>query len=247
MKAEELRILGLSQTEASLYLALLRIGASDVQKLVEETGFYKANTYDALERLCEKGIISKIIEKNRRVYQLEKPQSIIEYIQKKKSELDVQENLAKQLAKDVEFSKKHTLSEETATVFKGLSGVKQIYAEIIDRKLDYLVFGAPKQSEDLIGEYYWKNLHAKQKEFRIKAKMIFHKSLRHWKNNVPGALIALRFLEEEFEPLTETTIYGNKVAFVVWTEKPVVTIINNEHVANSYRQFFNALWKISKE
>ncbi len=80
----------------------------------------------------------------------------------------------------------------------------------------------------------------------IKAKMIFHRSLRHWGKTIPKEIIELRFFDENFEPLTETTVYGTKVAFVVWTDKPIVTIINNEHVANSYRQIFNLLWKMSK-
>ena len=246
MDVVDLRKIGLSETEAKLYLTLLRIGASNVQKLIAETGLYKSNTYDALERMCEKGIISKVVEGKVRVYQLQKPDSLIDFIQKKKSELEQQEQIAKELAETVELTKKHIVTPETAIVLKGLAGIKQIYSEIINAKLDYLVFGSPKESETIIGDYYWQNLHAKQKENKIKAKMIFHKSLRSWTKLIPKDLIELRFLDEEFEPLTETTIYGTKVAFVVWTEKPIVTIINNEHVTNSYRQIFNMLWKTSK-
>ncbi|MBI5065528.1 hypothetical protein HZA97_04780 [Candidatus Woesearchaeota archaeon] len=246
MQANDLRKIGLSETEAELYLALLKMGASNVQKLVEETGLYKSNTYDALERMCEKGIISKIIEGKTRVYQLQQPASLIEFISKKKSEIEQQERIAKRLSEQVELTKKHFVSPETAIVLKGLQGVKQIYSDIIKEKLDYLAFGSPKESEIIIGDYYWQNLHAKQKEYRIKAKMIFHKSLRNWTKIIPKNLIELKFFDEEFEPLTETTIYGTKVAFVVWTEKPIVTIINNEHVANSYRQIFNLMWKQAK-
>jgi sugar-specific transcriptional regulator TrmB len=245
MKIEDLRKLGLSQSEATLYLSLLKLGASEVQPLIEETGFYKANIYQALERLCEKGIVSKIIENRKRVYQIQKPESIIEFIKKKKDELDEQEEIAKELVKNIE-KKKSSYVQETAMVFRGIAGVKQIYSEIIEKKLDYFVFGSPKESEIIIEDYYWQNLHLKQKEHKIKAKMIFHKSLRKWKKLIPKDIIDLKFFDEEFEPLTETTIYGTKVAFVVWTENPIVTIINNEHVVNSYKQLFNLLWKISK-
>lgn len=246
MELNELKRIGLSQTEAALYLALLRIGASNVQRLIAETGFYKANTYDALERMCEKGIISKVIEGKKRVYQLQPPNSLIEFIQKKKSEVDEQENIAKRLAKQVELRQRHTITPETAVVLRGLSGVKQIYSEIISEKLDYLAFGGPKESDTIIGSHYWQNLHVKQKEHRIAARMIFHRSLRGWVGLIPKDIVQLRFFDEEFEPLTETTVYGTKVAFVVWTEKPIVTIINNEHVANSYRQIFEILWKSSR-
>jgi sugar-specific transcriptional regulator TrmB len=247
MNPKDLMALGLSKTESVLYLTLLRIGSSDVLTLVKETGFYKANTYDALEKLCDKGIVSKIIDGKRRVYQLQPPNTLVDFVKKKKVDLDAQEKVAEELAAKVKLSKKHTLSKETAFVFRGIAGVKQIYSEIIEKKLDYLVFGTPIESDIVVGEYYWQNLHQKQKEHRIKAKMIFHRSLRKWAKMIPHNIIELRFFDEEFEPLTETTIYGNKVAFVVWTDKPVVTIIDNEHVAASYRQIFEKLWKDAKK
>jgi sugar-specific transcriptional regulator TrmB len=245
MEKNDLKKLGLSQSESALYLALLKLGSSEVQSLIEETGFYKANIYEALEKLCQKGIVSKVIENGKRIYQIQKPESLIDFIRKKKSDLDEQEKIASDLIKEIE-KKKINYTQETAMVFRGLAGVKQIYSEIIANKLDYLVFGSPKESEDIIGDFYWQNLHLKQKASKIKAKMIFHKSLRDWKKVIPKEIIELRFFDEEFEPLTETTIYGTKVAFVVWTDNPVITIINNSHLADSYRQIFNLLWKMSK-
>lgn len=246
MDIVKLTKLGLSKSEAVLYMKLLKLGASDVQTLIKETGFYKANIYDALERLVEKGIISKVTEGNKRIYQLQKPESLIEFVEKKEEEINEQKKLAKKLAKSVEIAKKHIHSSETAMVFKGLSGVKQIYSEIINEKLDYLTFGGPKESETIIGDYYWQNLHAKQKQLGVKAKMIFHKSLRNWKRLIPKDIIKLRFFEGEIEPLTETTIYGTKVAFVVWVDNPIVTIIDNSHVSDSYRLVFEYLWKQAK-
>ena len=246
MNSEDLEKIGLSGTESKIYLALLKLGAADVKVLVKETGFYKANTYQALERLIDKGIISRVVDGGRRVFQIQNPQSLIEYIEKKKNEIEVQEKLAKKLSKQVKLSKKHMLVQENAVVMRGFSGVKQIYKEIVDKKLDYVVFGSPVESDD-IGKYYWQNLHTKQHEFKIKARMVFHKSLRYWKKLVKIPEIELRFMNAEFEPLTETTIYGNKVAIVVWTEKPVVTIIENQHVADSYRQVFEFLWKTAKK
>ncbi|MDP1695199.1 MAG: helix-turn-helix domain-containing protein, partial [Candidatus Woesearchaeota archaeon] len=245
MDKEDLVKLGLSKTEAALYLTLLKIGASDVQGLLQETGFYKANTYQALERLCDKGIISKVMEGKRRVYQIQDASSLVEFIERKKEELDKQKELAQQLSKEVALSKKRISLKETAAVFNGVAGVKKIYADIIEHKLDYHVFGSPLQSETIIPSYYWQNVHMKQHESGIKAQMIFHKSLRHWKKIIRHKEIKVRFFDVEFEPLTETTIYGNKIAFVVWTDKPIVTIIDNEHVADAYRQIFKTLWKSS--
>ncbi|MFH1917297.1 MAG: helix-turn-helix domain-containing protein [Nanoarchaeota archaeon] len=246
MKNQDLIKLGLSPTESTLYLALLRHVTSDVTTLVQETGIYKANAYQALERLCEKGIISKINDGKKRIYQLQPPRSLIEFVEKKSRDIELQKQIAKKLAEEAILSKKQIASFETAAVFRGYHGIKQIYAEIIEKKLNYLVFGSPSASEN-IGNYYWQNIHAKQKEHNIHAKMIFHTSLRNWKKLIPRNIIELRFMTSEFEPLTETTIYGDKVGFVVWTEQPVTTIIHNEHVAASYKQVFSILWQNAKK
>lgn len=247
MEKDVLVKLGLSQTEASLYLTLMRKGASDVNGLIQETGFYKANTYQALERLCDKGILSKVVEGRHRVYQIQSPNSLLEFVENKKEELNKQIILAKKLTEEVSISKKHLGIRETAMVFNGIAGVKKIYSEIVEKKLDYCVFGSPLESEVIIPDFYWQNLHQKQHALNIKARMIFHKSLRHWKKLIHQKEISIRFFDTKLEPLTETTIYGTKVSFVVWTDKPIVTIIDNEHVANSYRQIFEILWKASQK
>ncbi len=99
MHSKDLMKLGLSKTESVLYLALLKLGASNVQNLIKETGFYKANTYQALERLIDKGIISKVVENNHRIYQIQNPQSLIEYVDKKRHEIQAQEKIAVELSK----------------------------------------------------------------------------------------------------------------------------------------------------
>ncbi|MFH1451756.1 MAG: helix-turn-helix domain-containing protein [archaeon] len=246
MEIENLIKLGLSKTEAKIYLTLLKNQKSSAALLSEETGYYKANVYQALERLIGKGIISYIIRDKKRIYSIQRPESLIEYIEGKKADLEVQETLAIKLTKEVEKGKKTLEFKESAEVFQGIVGIKQIYSEIIREKLDYLVFGSPQISEEIIPDWYWQNLHQKQIEGKIKARMIFHKSLKHWEKLMPKEIVKLKFHDQKFEPLTETTIYGNKVALTVWTEKPTVTIINNKHVADSYRQVFEIMWKQAK-
>ena len=45
---------GLSKGEVEIYLALLKLGASLVSKIAQETGLHRTNIYDTLEKLKEK-------------------------------------------------------------------------------------------------------------------------------------------------------------------------------------------------
>ncbi len=247
MNSSDLQALGLSAAESSLYLSLLRFGPSTVANLIKQTGMYKANIYQSLERLYQKGIVSHHIENAHKIFRIQSPDSLLDFIAQKEENIAKQKKLAEKLIVEVNCLKKLERSPESAEVFYGLAGVKKIYRDILERKLDCLVYGSPSESEFLIGDYYWKNLHQKQRDEGLKMKMIFHKSLRHWKNNLPKEVCDLRFFDDEFEPLTETTIYGDTIALTVWEETPIVTIIQNKHVATSYKQIFEMLWKQAKK
>ncbi len=55
------------------------------------------------------------------------------------------------------------------------------------------------------------------------------------------------FHESDFEPLTQINIYSNFVSTIVWSKEPIGTLIENEEVANSYKKYFDILWKQSKK
>ena len=47
------------------------------------------------------------------------------------------------------------------------------------------------------------------------------------------------------ENIVTTNIYSNKIAIILWTEVPEAIIIENKHAAESYKDYFEILWKSS--
>ncbi len=45
---------------------------------------------------------------------------------------------------------------------------------------------------------------------------------------------------------TGVIIFGNKVATIVWRETPTAFVIKSKQVADSYKKFFEDMWKIAK-
>jgi len=79
---------------------------------------------------------------------------------------------------------------------------------------------------------------------KIIGKLIFHNSLRWWGNELnKKKLTEVRYTKNEFEQLTETIICGNKVAILVYSDNPYGFLIEDQTVADSYKEFFNILWK----
>ncbi|MBI2672600.1 hypothetical protein HYX16_06720 [Candidatus Woesearchaeota archaeon] len=44
-----------------------------------------------------------------------------------------------------------------------------------------------------------------------------------------------------------TTIYGNKIAFFIWSDPILSILIESERMAEAYRNYFNILYSIAKK
>jgi len=55
-----------------------------------------------------------------------------------------------------------------------------------------------------------------------------------------------KYVEQEFNNLTSTVIYSDKITILMWTEDPLAILINSNELAGSYKNFFGSLWKIAK-
>ena len=85
--------------------------------------------------------------------------------------------------------------------------------------------------------------HKKRSAKGITAKLLFNQSLKKWTdvNKYPKA--SYKFIDQGFEPLTETIIRGDKVGIIIWTEVPIGILIHNKVAAQSYDKFWEIMWK----
>ena len=239
----ELEVLNLSAIEEKLLIKLISYNNLTVKKLVELVGHDKKVVYENIRKLLRKGLVSETIVLNIRHYNFAGTQSITSIIDDKKENLEKEESDLKLLIKEIKKTKPRDINEQKNFLLYGKSGVRTLLNELLNHK-EYLVIGATKKSSQIMGETFWHNFHRKQEEKKIKAKMIFNESLRDWEIN--NIRLKVKYLDR-VEPTTEILIFGHTVGMIVWTQEPTTTIISNEIVANSYRDFFQFLWKQAKK
>lgn len=238
--------LGFNKNEAKVYLSLIKFGESDANQLIKDTKFHKNIIYDNLEKLINKGLVSYIQSDNKKIYKLENSNNLIEFFISKKEEIEKKENIAKEVAKEITKINQLKTFKQDAKIFKGKQAIKTFYNETLN-KGDYVVFGAPKNSIEIMGELFWKVYNKRKMEKKIKAKMIFNQELKEFSKQISNKDNSIRFFEKEFEPLTETHIQANYVAIIVWTAEPIIFYIEDNEVAESYRKYFEKLWLSSKK
>ncbi len=95
---------------------------------------------------------------------------------------------------------------------------------------------------ETLGSYY-EQWHLKLRQNKIKARILLPKNR---KGLFLRPFIAKYLSEKEVIPST-IAIYEDKVLNVVWGEEPIAVLIISEKVAESYKNYFEYLWKIAKK
>ena len=78
-----LKNVGLSEQEASIYVALLKMGNLAASRIAKTIGVKRTTVYPILQNMVSKGFVQTIQKKNQKYYGAAKPQSIVAYLEKK--------------------------------------------------------------------------------------------------------------------------------------------------------------------
>src|SRR3990167_6923426 len=88
MNVHELTKLGMSEAEAIIYHAVLKLKTCTVKQIAKESGFHRTNIYDILEQLKERGLIAYFQEGKVAKYSPLDPNNLYEFLREKKELLD---------------------------------------------------------------------------------------------------------------------------------------------------------------
>ncbi len=224
---------GLTENENKIYLALIDLGPSLAGKISRKTGLHRRTIYDVTETLIQKGIISYILENNRRVFTANDPKHLIEMIDEKKAILSP---LIEQLGQKFKTTKKN----EQTNFYRGKNGLKIV----LESQLNYpeiLILGANREAYKSI-PYYFKWFNERRKQKKIKLRVITpDKSIQ------PKILAETRYLPEKYSSPVVINIYGNSVAMILWGKNPFAIVVEQDEFAQSYKKYFELMWKVAKK
>lgn len=233
MDLNTLQEAGLTETEAKIYLSLLDLGSALAGQITKRAELNRTIVYYSLEKLIEKGLVSYVIEANRKVFKPVNPRRLLELVEEKQKNV---QNILPEL--QARFSEKTT--ESDASIYRGKKGIKSLFEDILRTNKDYLAFGAEAKFEELLPAYFvhWNNQRVKQKQH---VKIIYNEKRREQRE---GKLkfVQMRFLPKELDFPSTTQIYGDKVSIIVWSNPPFAFVIKSKEAVKSYKHFFELLW-----
>lgn len=238
METSALKNLGLTGTEIKVFLALLELENATAGSIIESSGLQNAVVHRAINSLKDKEFVTYIFEGKRKHYQTIAPRKLLDYMEEKKSEL-------KKIIPELEAKSRLAGKKPKASMFQGMKGVRELINSIIEGNAkEYFSYGGSKKSNEALGDYFWEGFHRRRIEKKIKAKLLFHLSLKKWGKQLKKLKnTEIRYTEQEFEELTETIICGSKVGIILYLEKPYGFVIEEQGAAASYKRFFSLLWQ----
>lgn len=188
-----------------------------------------------LERLIEKGLVSWIKENEKRYYFAEDPQRISELLTIQRNVID--EILPILIAKFNEHKEK----QETK-FYRGIEGLKTIFEDQIKEGKPVYIIGASYNAGEIL-KYYMPHYTSKRVKKKLRLYLIYSGGKRQF--SVPYG--EARYLPESYASPVSTNIYADKVVIIIWGYEPVAILIKNKSIADTYKKYFDLLWKIAKK
>lgn len=235
MIEKELRDLGFSDNEVKIYLTLLRIGRGKAGRISKESSLERTSTYNALKKLQERGLVSYVIEANRKVFAVAEPNKILDMFKEK-------EERAKLIIPKLEQLKKAEQEKENILKFRGYAGIKTVLNDILKTCKDgeeHYIIGSEGQLTERMPTFAEIFVSRKDKK-KLRARVLLRKGRF---SDIRSKYAKLRFLPEDVQSQSVTNIYGDKVAIILWSEIPEAIIIDDKSTAETYKSYFEFMWK----
>lgn len=238
MDTKQLEKAGLSPNESKCYITLLKFGSASANEISRKSGIHRVSVYDALRGLREKGLISQITKANKLLFEAGNPEKILEIIKEKEEQLEEAKKIVPELLLDFKSAKE----KQEIHSFKGLAGIKTVLQEMLKSKTEILDFGAEYKIKEFLPYDYKKWNHERIKN-KIRMRIVANIKIKPTKIR----LTEIKYVPEEFHSSVSTYIFDNKVALIMWVENPLAVLIEHKAVYESYKNYFEYLWRTAQE
>lgn len=235
----QLKQLGLHNSESVAYLYLLEQGQSSPPQIAKGTHIALTNSYHILQNLKEKGLISEQTMGKRKAYVANDPEAIVHM-------LDLKKKAAEQVVPDLRGLYKLQKNKPKIRFYDGWAQVQEIYLNSLSAK-KVQGFGSTKLLSELAPDFYKYYLE------QLREKGIVFDDILTLPSKIKGApemkeilkgLYETKFLPAEYKDQpTDVLIWDNNIGFITLEEPIFGTVISSSLLTKTFSIIFDLLWK----
>lgn len=231
---EKLQKAGLTGNESKIYIELLKNGSLSATVISKNLGMDRTLVYTVLNHLIEKGQVNYIIKENKKFFSCTNPDSLI-------NSLKANEIIVLGLIKELKEVKKEIKSQTEINIYEGKEAIRSIYT-LFKKHKEMLSFGATGRAYD----YLYESPALVKELVKIGMNGRIITSRKHKEHPmVKVKNFEIRYADYESE--ATTTLFGDYVMIHMAKDKPLIILIKNADIVDSYRKHFEVLWKSAKK
>jgi len=237
---EALESIGLSDKEIKVYLALLELGESSVDKIAKHSEINRVTVYPLIKKLSEKGFVSKLYKEGKNYFKSIDPKQILDMLKEKADKI-------KLILPTLEQSKATIQTTTSIELFKGKRGMYSLIEKLFSgEETQFYGYGNFAVAEKVL-EY--PAMHGRKLRIQKKIKMNVAVSplfQEYTKDSKYKKLTNMRF-NNQLKDMNVYIVFGQRIIGIFEVTKELIGIvIENEEIANYHKIIFDRFWKEGK-
>lgn len=232
-----LKLIGLNQSEITVYLFLLENGATTPPIVSHETKIARTNCYNILGELKVKGLIEEQERGKRKAYLAKNPEALIQSLEKRKE-------LVQRILPDLQGLYTTQKNKPKIRFYDGLEEIKDIYEQSLQSEKVMMV-GSIEQLHALLPGYL--------EHYFVEVKkrgIIVYQILGEYRNEfnktkeLLNDLYDTRLLPPEYKDMpTNILLWNDTIALIALSEPAFGTMLTNQMLAKTFQMLFEIIWK----
>lgn len=240
--------IGLTESEATIYLQLVNGGIQTVKQIADSTDINRTTVYRHLESLVEKSLAEWLISKRGKKVQLTSPDRIQDIIRTKKKKIQKLEKSLPNLLTTLKKLEKKEKYKTQVRYYEGSEGIKQMIWNTLQAKntlRSYSPFGRrdfvdPKWEDKFEAEWVRRELSDKIITNETSKTYIDNKLVNSYRETLQIKIIP----SEKFYITSDITIYKNTVSIASFEKENLVGVeIENKEMAKTQKSIFDIVWE----
>jgi len=235
--------LGLTENEASVYLATLHLGPTTVLAIARASDIRRTTVYLVIDSLKQKGLIATQVHGFKKRYVAESPEKLESMLESKRSRF-------RNILPDLYAFHNLKGGESAIKYYEGINGIKSVYDMILKdiRPHDYcLAVSDPKQFLDADPDYFNAYIE-KRAKLKVEIRILLQDSsiaqrIKKYERNYNAHV---KILPKKFSFKASFTVTPQHMVVQQFTEPVLAMVINNRSIIEMHKELFEIMWESTK-
>ncbi len=250
----ELTHIGLTEKEASVYLAAAELGPSVAQDIAKKAKVNRATTYVMIDSLKTRGLMSSYSKGKKKYYVAESPERLLSMIRLQRQEIEEREEEMSKIMPQLRAIYNVEGAKPQVRFLEGLDGIKTVHEEVLSLKGEVIQVIPFDDVQDFVGrvmaEQYKKRAQEHIQRIGVKVRALAVVKDEELLKNLPklSPKEEVRVIPaSEFPIHGEITVREDTIVLFSYKSALVAIVIKSQPIADTFRMMFDLAWKGAKD